>query len=64
MNNTRRQQIRAIRDQIEELMQQEQAAKENLPEGLQYSDRALQMAECADCLCEIYDLLENMIYSD
>ena len=64
MNSKRREQVRAIYYQIEELAGQEQDAKDNLPDNIQDSERAEQMQENVDELQEAYDLLEGIIFRE
>ena len=66
MNNARRKVIHSIVSQLEELMAQlnavrdeEQEAFDNMPEGLQDSERGCAMQEGLDTLSEMEDALEN-----
>jgi hypothetical protein len=68
MNNTRRKQIQKCIDQIENiketltlLQEEEQEAFENLPEGIQDSDRGSIMEQSADAIDNSLDLLEQSI---
>lgn len=68
MNKERRKQIRQVIDTLSEalltvecLRDEEQECFDNMPEGLQDSDRGMQMQENADSLEEACTDLENVI---
>ena len=68
MNNERRERIEAVITNLEEIMdelsliqEEEQAAYDNLPEGLQESQRGMDIEECAEQLQESVDELDTMI---
>lgn len=46
---------------LETLMDEEQCAYDNMPEGLQESDRGYQMQECIDALSEYIDWLTDIV---
>lgn len=72
MNNTRRKELRGIMklieaaqdmmteaaERIEAVMDEEQECFDNLPEGIQMSERGEHMEECIDNLSEIIDMLD------
>ena len=68
MNNERRERIEAVITSLEEIMdelsmiqEEEQTAYDNLPEGLQESQRGMDIEECAEQLQESVDELGTMI---
>ena len=68
MNNIRRKQIKKIATSIEELIEQlkflqeeEQEAFDNLPEGIQMSERGLQMEENIDTIEDSIDDIGNAL---
>lgn len=68
MNATRRKDINNIIDkldelksQIEDLMQEEQDALDNLPESLQYSERGERMQEAVDALENASESVQEVI---
>lgn len=70
MNNTRRKQIQGIIDKLEELKSdieilkdEEQEAFDNLPEGIQASERGEAMETAAYNLDEAYESLDSVIDS-
>lgn len=70
MNNTRRKQIQEIIDKLEELKSdvemlkdEEQEAFDNLPEGIQASERGEAMETAAYNLEEAYDYMDSVIDS-
>ena len=70
MNNTRRKQIQAIIDKLEDLKSdieclkdEEQEAFDNLPEGIQASERGEAMETAVYNLEEAYDNLDSVIDS-
>ena len=68
MNNTRRAQIRkalemieAARDILEEMADEEQECFDNMPEGLQESERGETLENNAYELTDAYETLENVM---
>lgn len=68
MNKARREEIRDIIESLESLKEDldmvasdERGSFENLPEGLQYSERGEQMEENADTLEDLASNLEDVI---
>lgn len=68
MNAVRRKSISKIWDKLEELKidlealaDEEREAFENLPEGIQYSERGEAMEEAADSLQEQADALQDIL---
>jgi hypothetical protein len=68
MNNERRSNIRRILDEmtagmeaLRELQEEEQESFDNLPEGLQQSDRGQEIEECAGDFDMAIDSIENAI---
>ena len=66
MNKARRKELKKAYDLlveasiiIEQMRAEEQDAFDNLPEGIQYSERGQQMEEYADMLDEIYSNIED-----
>lgn len=55
--------IRYLRDELVSLMDEEVAAYNNLPENLQYSERAEQMSEAIDNMVDAQDSLEEAMES-
>ena len=49
-----------IQERLEEIMDEEQASLDNLPESLQESDRGQQIQECIDTIDGIVDELDAM----
>lgn len=67
MNNVRRKQIEKALDLIgeaadvlNEVLEDEQASFDNLPEGIQNSDRGCTMEECIDTIANAIDTLEEL----
>lgn len=67
MNRQRRKQLEevsAILDRafalLDEIREEEREAFDNLPEGLQYSDRGAAIEEAADMLDDFCDTLESL----
>ena len=50
-----------VKTDLEMLMDEEQCAYDNMPEGLQESDRGYQMQECIDALSEYIDWLTDIV---
>lgn len=61
MNNKRRNKIQNIIDHLEDVIADEQDAYDNMPEGIQGSDKGEVMEEGLGNLNEAKDLLENSI---
>lgn len=68
MNNTRRKQIRKINDQISELLEalrgileEEEEARDGMPESLWGSERYEKAEAACDCLEEAADSLEEVL---
>lgn len=68
MNNTRRKQIAAIMAKLEELKEEvealhdeEQECFDNLPEGIQYSERGEAMEAAADNLDSAFSSIEEAL---
>lgn len=61
MNAERRAKISTLRDQLEELQQEEQSAFDNLPEGLQQSERGQASEAAADNLAEAVESIRLAI---
>lgn len=68
MNKARREriseaieQLRSLRDELEELSEEEQEAFDNLPENLQYSNRGELMEEAIGALTEAYESIDDVI---
>lgn len=61
MNNKRRNKIQNIIDHLEDVIADEQDAYDNMPEGIQESDKGEVMEEGLGNLNEAKDLLENSI---
>lgn len=67
MNRQRRRELQKVamllgsaRALLETVTDEEQEAYDNMPEGLQYSDRGEAMSEGLDSLAEMLDSLEEM----
>ena len=70
MNNLRRrkidrisEQLQALKDQLEELLQEEQEAFDNIPEAFQETDRYAEAEEKLDYLDTAFGGLEEVIDS-
>ena len=70
MNNLRRrkidrisEQLQALKDQLEEILQEEQAAFDNIPEAFQETDRYTEAEEKLDYLDTAFGGLEDVIDS-
>ena len=68
MNNPRRrkidkisEQLQALKDQLEELLQEEQEALDNIPEAFQDTDRYMEAEEKLDYLDTAFGGLEEVI---
>lgn len=61
MNNKRRADIQKIIDSLDEVITDEQDAYDNMPEGIQESERGDTIDEGLDKLNEAKDLLEESI---
>lgn len=68
MNNPRRKkidkisvQLQALKDQLEELLQEEQEAFDNIPEAFQDTDRYMEAEEKLDYLDTAFGGLEEVI---
>lgn len=66
MNSERRKKLEQTLDSLDtlvpalvELRDEEQAALDNLPEGLQISEKGERMQECIDAFDELIEALEN-----
>ena len=60
MNNTRRKELQKIIDSLEDVITYEQDAYDNMPEGIQDSEKGEVMQEGLDSLNEAKDLLEEI----
>jgi len=68
MNKQRRKSIESVHDRlmeaqadIEEIKDEEETAYDNLPEGIQYSERGEAMQEAVDTLSSAYDSIQDAI---
>lgn len=68
MNNTRRKQIRKIKDQISDLLEvlreiqeEEEEARDSMPESLWGSERYEKADSACDCLAEAADGMEEVL---
>lgn len=68
MNNARRKQIRKINDQISELLEalreiqeEEEEARDSMPESLWGSERYEKAESACDCLAEAADGMEEVL---
>ncbi len=61
MNNKRRTELQRVTDSLQNIIDDEQDAYDNMPEGIQESERGEVMEAGLDSLNEAKDLLEEML---
>ena len=61
MNNTRRKELQRIVDSLDDVIANEQDAYDNMPEGIQESERGEVMKTGLDSLNEAKDLLAEIV---
>ena len=64
MNKQQRAKLQTIIDDLSIIQEQEQEKYDNMPEGLQETDRAYKFEENADTIQEAIDTLEVLMESD
>ena len=61
MNNARRKELQKVIDSLDNVITYEQDAYDNMPEGIQESERGEAMETGLDSLNEAKDLLEEIV---
>lgn len=64
MNKTRRQRLLKILDVLRDLQEEEQEAYENMPEGLQESERGQQILENSETMQSSHEELEAIALNE